>query len=93
MAKLDLRFKVIVYVGAVELVVSGTLPCLNNALRSLRYMGAVDYNSNVPAMSPTDVYGCPEVGNKSPVKDFINLTITDNKPSGERINPNHVCEL
>ena len=88
-----MRFKVIVYVGAVELVVSGTLPCLNNALRSLRYMGAVDYNSNVPAMSPADVYGCPEVGNKSPVKDFINLTITDNKPSGERFNPNHVCEL
>jgi hypothetical protein len=80
---------VIVYVGAVELVVSGTLACLSIALRSLRYMGAVDYYSNVPAMSPADVFGCPEVGNKTPVKDFINLTTIDNQPSGERCNPTH----
>ena len=45
MAKGDLCSHVMVSVGAVELVVSGTLGSLNNVLRSLRCMGTVDYNS------------------------------------------------
>jgi hypothetical protein len=51
--------EVIVFTGAARIKITGTLPCLNQALKSLHYMGMEDYNNNVPSLSPADKTGCP----------------------------------
>jgi hypothetical protein len=75
------REEVTVFVGAAYLSVLGTLPCLNSALRGLRYMGMEDYNNFVPAIAPADRAGCPTtIG--APDPEFINITVRDRAFSG-----------
>ena len=74
--------EIMVYVGAAHIKVQGTLPCINLALKNLRYMGMQDYNNNVPPEAPADKAGCILPNQMPAAAEYINLTVTDGKYSG-----------
>ena len=90
----QVREEVTVFVGASYLSVLGTVPCLNSALRGLRYMGMEDYNNNVPAIAPADRTGCPTTLSPPDVES-INITIRDRAFSGcvETTEKSHSVQL
>jgi len=87
--------EIAVFVGPQYIEMLGTLPCLNSAVRDLRYMPMEDYNNNVPPVAPSDKAGCP-IGSIVPLQgEAINITIKDSRYSGcvENIEKMHSVEI